>query len=61
MKEVWYLWQEGERTPSLWFDTKETAEVAARVLYPDEEEHKRYQRIFYRNVLTMKDVKGEQE
>jgi hypothetical protein len=58
MKQVWYLWQEGERLPSLWFDTKETAEAAARMLYPDESESKRYQRVFYRDVLTLKDLHG---
>lgn len=58
MKQVWYLWQEGERLPSLWFDTKETAETAARMLYPDESESKRYQRVFYRDVLTLKDLHG---
>ena len=56
--EVWYLWQEGERIPSLWFDTKETAEVAARMLYPDEHPDKRYARIFFKDVLTMSDLHG---
>ena len=59
MKEVWYLWQEGENVPTLWFDTKETAEACARMLYPNLTEDARYARVFYREVLTMKDLKGE--
>lgn len=56
MKEVWYLWQEGETLPSLWFDTKEAAEVAARMLYPNEPPDKRYAHIYSRDVLTLKDL-----
>ena len=56
MKQVWYLWQEREDFPSLWFDTKITAEAAARMLYPDEEPNKRHARIFFRPVITMADL-----
>lgn len=59
MNQVWYV--QGEETagfaPTL-FDTKEAAEVYARMLFPDETESNRYSRIFYREVLTMADLNG---
>jgi hypothetical protein len=59
MKEVWGV--AGEYTdsdfPTL-FDTKECAERYARSLFPDEDESKRYNRIFYREVFTMSDLNG---
>jgi hypothetical protein len=58
MKQVWYLWQEKESFPALWFDKKETAERAARMLFPDEDIHKRDARIYFRDVLTMSDLNG---
>ncbi len=58
MKQVWYLWQENESFPTLWFDKKETAEKAARMLFPEESESKRYLRVFYRDILTMADLNG---
>lgn len=59
MKQVWYV--QGEDTGGAFptfFDTKEAAEVYARSLFPDEDESKRYNRIFYREVLTMSDLNG---
>lgn len=59
MKQIFCLWQEDEAIPRLWFDTKEAAEVAARLLYPNETEGARYSRIYERDVVTMKDLKGD--
>ena len=53
MRKIYCLWQEGENIPRLWFDTKEAAEVAARMLYPEEWESVRYSRIYERDLLTM--------
>jgi hypothetical protein len=60
MKQVWYVHGEHDEEyvmPTL-FDTKEAAEVYARVLFPDETESHRYARIFYRDVLAMTDLNG---
>ena len=61
MKQVWYVSGDPERTgyscPSL-FDTKEAAEKYARIVFPDEDESKRYARIYYRDILTMSDLSG---
>ena len=59
MKQVWYV--QGEDTGgafSTFFDTKQAAEVYARVLFPDEPESKRYARIYFHEVLTMSDLNG---
>lgn len=57
MKQVWYVADGQGYIPTL-FDTKECAERYARMLFPDEDESKRYSRIFYREVLTMSDLNG---
>ena len=59
MNLVWYVSEEDTAgfAPTL-FDTKEAAEVYARVLFPDETESKRYARIYFRRVLTMADLNG---
>jgi hypothetical protein len=59
MNQVWYVSEEETAgfAPTL-FDTKEAAEVYARVLFPDETESKRYARIYFRRVLTMADLNG---
>lgn len=59
MNMVWYVSEEETAgfAPTL-FDTKEAAEVYARVLFPDETESKRYARIYFRRVLTMADLNG---
>ena len=59
MKQVWYVHGEHDEEyvmPTL-FDTKEAAEVYARVLFPDEPKFKRYARIYYREVMTMNDLR----
>ena len=53
MKRIYCLWQEGENIPRLWFATKEAAERAARMLYPNELATARYSRIYERDLLTM--------
>ena len=60
MKQIWFVAGEHDEDyviPTL-FDTKQAAEVYARMLFPDETESKRYSRIFYREVLTMSDLNG---
>lgn len=57
-KKIYCLWQEGENIPRLWFATKEAAERAARMLYPNESESARYSRIYERDLLTMECLKG---
>lgn len=65
MKDVWYV-QGDPETAGVWpsrvwpnlFETKEAAEVYARMMFPDEDESKRYARIFFREVLTMSDLRG---
>lgn len=60
MKQIWFVAGEHDEDyviPTL-FDTKQAAEVYARMLFPDEDESKRYSRIFYREVLTMSDLNG---
>lgn len=52
-KQIYCLWQEGENIPRLWFATKEAAERAARVLYPNESPEARYSRIYERDLLTI--------
>ena len=59
MKKIYCLWQEGENIPRLWFATKEAAEVALRMLYPNEPVSARYSRIYERDLLTMEHLKGE--
>ena len=52
MKEVWYV--QGEE-PNGWptlFEDKILAEKYARDLFPNEDEDKRYARIYYREVYT---------
>lgn len=59
MKEIWYVAGEseesGERFPTF-FDTKLAAERWARILFPDEDERTRYQRIYLRHVFTETDT-----
>jgi hypothetical protein len=55
---VWYVWEEEQVTLPTLFDTKEAAEVYARILFPDENPDKRYARIYFRRVLTMSDLNG---
>lgn len=50
---VW--WVAGEELQGLLFTTKEAAEKAARLTYPDEDPDKRYARIFYKEVLSAED------
>jgi hypothetical protein len=59
MKQIYCLWQERENIPVLWFATKDAAEAAARMLYPNETIEVRYSRIYERNLLTLKDLHGE--
>lgn len=54
---VWYVAGEHEGMPQL-FDTKEAAEKYARLLFPEESESKRYARIYFRRVATIKDLEG---
>jgi len=60
-QEVWYVMGETDNTdmmlPTL-FDSKEAAEVYARMMFPDEDANKRYGRIYFRNILTMSDLHG---
>ena len=60
-QEVWYVMGETDNTdmmlPTL-FDSKEAAEVYARMMFPDEDADKRYGRILFRNILTMSDLHG---
>ena len=58
--QIWFVSgedMEGRTVPTL-FDTKETAERYARMMFPDESESKRYARIYYREILTMSDLNG---
>ena len=59
MKQVWYVAGEdtGGAFPTF-FDTKKCAERYAKSLFPDEDESKQYNRIFYREVFTMSDLNG---
>jgi len=54
MKTVWFV--SGEDMEGTLFDTKLAAERFARMMFPDENESKRYSRIYYREVLTMDDL-----
>jgi len=60
-QEVWYVMGETDNTdmmlPTL-FDSKEAAEVYARMMFPNEDADKRYGRILFRNILTMFDLHG---
>jgi len=60
-QEVWYVVGETDNTdmmlPTL-FDSKEAAEVYARMMFPNEDADKRYGRILFRNILTMFDLHG---
>jgi len=60
MKEVWYVQGDDNdlHGSPLLFETKMDAERWARHLFPKEDEHKRYARIFYRRVHTMDDLMG---
>ena len=60
-QEVWYVMGETDNTDMLFptfFDSKEAAEVYARMMFPDEDADKRYGRIYFRNILTMSDLHG---
>jgi hypothetical protein len=59
MKHIYCLWQEEEVIPRLWFDTKEAAETAARMLYPNESPEMRYSRIYERPLRSLNDLTGE--
>lgn len=59
MRQVWFVRGEHDEEyvmPTL-FDTKEAAEVYARGLFPDEDEVKRYGRVYYREVMTINDLR----
>jgi hypothetical protein len=60
MKEIWFVRGDPntgyDYFPTL-FDTKMAAEVYARQCFPDEHPDSRYARIFYRELLTLDDVK----
>lgn len=62
MKDVWYVQGDPDMSPSgQWpnlFETKEAAEVYARIVFPELDEDKRYARIYYRAVLTLADLNG---
>jgi hypothetical protein len=58
MKQVFCVWQDDENIPRLWFATKEAAETAVRMLYPNESIEARYSRIYERNLVTMNDLQG---
>ena len=45
---VWFVKGDEYHTP---FDTKNSAELMARHLFPDEDAAKRYARVFYRDVM----------
>ena len=60
-QEVWYVAGETVNTDMLFptfFDSKEAAEVYARMMFPNEDADKRYGRIYFRNILTMSDLHG---
>lgn len=44
--QVWYV----QGDPGQLYATKEDAEIAARIIYPDETASQRYSRIFYRPI-----------
>ncbi len=58
MKEIWYVVgvEESDRFP-YFFETKEVAELAAQAYFPHENREEQYARIFYREVLTLNDIK----
>jgi hypothetical protein len=61
MRQVWYVHGEHDEEyvmPTL-FDTKEAAEVYARVLFPEENGAERYSRIGCANVYTKEEAKDE--
>ena len=58
--QVWFVTgedMEGRYVPTL-LDSKATAEAYARMMYPDENANKRYERIYYHEILTMSDLNG---
>jgi hypothetical protein len=58
MRQVWYVHGEHDEEyvmPTL-FDTKEAAEVYARVLFSEENGAERYSRIGFQNVYTKEDA-----
>ena len=58
--EVWFVKGEdmkGRYTPTL-LDSKEAAERYARMMYPDENANKRYERVHFTEVVTMSDLNG---
>jgi hypothetical protein len=60
MREVWYV-QGDPDAIGLWpnlFETKEAAEIYARLVFPDDSEDRRYARVYFRTVLTMTDLNG---
>ena len=61
MKQVWYVHGEHDEEyvmPTL-FDTKEAAEVYARVLFREENGAERYSRIGFCNVRTKEEIQDE--
>jgi len=58
MKEVWYVNESngGFHFASYVFETKIEAERYARECFPDESEDERYARIFYKEVVSYKEV-----
>ena len=52
---VWYV--QGSDDPMV-FNTKEAAEAYARIVFHYEEEHRRYARIYFREVWSLKDLEG---
>lgn len=46
--ELWYV----TGIPGVYYPTKETAEIAARTVFPHEDPDRRYARIYYRNFYT---------
>jgi hypothetical protein len=58
--QVWFVTgedMEGRYVPTL-LDNKETAERYARMMYPNEDVNKRYERIYCHEILTMSDLNG---
>jgi hypothetical protein len=58
---VWYVTGENDRSDRYFptfFNTKEAAEIYARVLFPDEDVSRRHERVYSRDVLTMADLNG---
>ena len=57
MREVWYVNEGGGfHLASYVFETKIEAERYARECFPNESEDERYARIFYKEVVSYKEV-----